>query len=79
MPVGSLSTMATVLVAVAITIAMGALILVGIQDTDTIATGSTAYNATQSGLDAMGTFADWLVIIAIVIVAVVVLALIKYL
>ena len=79
MPVGGLATMATILVAVAITIAMGALVLTNIQQTDTIVENSTAYNATQAGLDSMDTFADWLVIIAIVIVAVVVLALIKYL
>lgn len=78
-PVGDLGNMATLLVVVGITIAISALILTTIGDSDTIPDGSVANETVASGIDAVGVFGDWLEIIAIVIVAVVVLALIKYL
>jgi len=80
MDVGNLGQMATILAIVAITIAMGALVLQNVAgaDTFTSATG-TPNESAVSALDAVGVFGDWLEIIAIVIVAVVVLALIKYL
>ena len=77
--VGSLGGFATLLVVVGITIAIAALILTTIGDSDTIPQGSVANETIESGLDSIGVFGDWLEIIAIVIVAVVVLALIKYL
>ena len=78
-PVGDLGGFATMLVIVGITIAIAALILTTIGDSDTIPNGSVANETVDAGIDAIGVFGDWLEIIAIVIVAVVVLALIKYL
>jgi hypothetical protein len=76
-PVGELGGMATVLVIVGITIGIATLILANVQAETPV--GSVANLTIESGIDAMGTFGDWLGIIAIVIVAVVVLSLIKYL
>ena len=78
-PVGDLGSMATVLAVITITIAIGAMILVNVANSDTFTTGVGDNTTIISALDAIGTFGDWLTIIAIVIVAVVVLSLIKYL
>lgn len=76
--IGALGNMATLLVVVAITIAIGALILTNVAASDSIEAGA-ANDTLYAGMDALAVFGDWLVIIAIVIVAIVVLALIKYL
>ena len=76
-PVGDLGSMATMLVVVGVTIGIATLILFNVADE--VPNGSVANTTIVAGIDAMGTFGDWLVIIAIVIVAVVVLSLIKYL
>ena len=76
-PVGDLGSMATMLVVVGVTIGIATLILFNVADE--VPNGSVANQTIVSGISAMGTFGDWLVIIAIVIVAVVVLSLIKYL
>ena len=78
-PVGDLGNMATLLAVIAITIAIGALILTNVAASDTFTATTDANASVVSALSAVGTFGDWLVIIAIVIVAVVVLSLIKYL
>ena len=76
-PVGDLGSMATMLVVVGVTIGIATLILANVGAEEA---GSLVFNNTiDAGIDSMGTFGDWLVIIAIVIVAVVVLSLIKYL
>jgi len=76
-PVGDLGQLATVLVVVGVTIGIATLILTNVKATEV--TNLEFNNTLDAGVDAMGTFGDWLVIIAIVIVAVVVLSLIKYL
>ena len=76
-PVGDLGSMATMLVVVGVTIGIATLILFNVAGE--VPSGSVANTTIVAGIDAMGTFGDWLVIIAIVIVAVVVLSLIKYL
>jgi hypothetical protein len=79
-PVGSLGNYATMLVVIGITISIAALILTTIGADSNIGSATGVANTTiNSGISALGTFGDWLVIIAIVIVAVVVLSLIKYL
>jgi hypothetical protein len=78
-PVGDLGNMATMLAIIAITIAIGALILTEVAGSDTFTTSTDSNLSVVSALDAVATFGDWLGIIAIVIVAVVVLSLIKYL
>jgi hypothetical protein len=79
-PIGDLGQYATMLAIIAITVAMGALVLqnVASSDTFTSATG-TPNESAVSALDALGVFGDWLTIIAIVVVAVIVLSLIKFL
>ena len=76
-PVGDLGSMATVLVVVGVTIGIATLILFNVAGE--VPNASVANETIVAGIDAMETFGDWLVIIAIVIVAVVVLSLIKYL
>ena len=76
-PVGDLGNMATMLVIVGITVGIATLILFNVAGE--VPNGSVANETIVAGIDAMGTFGDWLTIIAIVIVAVVVLSLIKYL
>ena len=76
-PVGDLGSMATVLVVVGVTIGIATLILFNVAGE--VPNASVANETIAAGIDAMETFGDWLVIIAIVIVAVVVLSLIKYL
>ena len=71
--------MATLLAVIAITIGIGALILTNVANSDTFTASADSNASVVSALEAIGTFGDWLVIIAIVIVAVVVLSLIKYL
>ena len=78
-PVGDLGNMATLLAVIAITIAIGALILTNVAASDTFTDSVDSNVSVVAALDAIATFGDWLVIIAIVIVAVVVLSLIKYL
>ena len=78
-PVGDLGNMATLLAIIAITIAIGALILTEVAGSDTFTASVDSNASVVAALDAVGTFGDWLTIIAIVIVAVVVLSLIKYL
>jgi len=78
-PVGDLGNMATLLAVIAITIGIGALILTNVANSDTFTASADSNASVVSALEAIGTFGDWLVIIAIVIVAVVVLSLIKYL
>ena len=79
-PVGDLGSMATMLVIVGITIGISVLILTIIGADSNIGEAIGVANTTvNAGISAVGTFGDWLVIIAIVIVAVVVLSLIKYL
>ena len=75
--INELGSLATILVIVAITISIGALILTNVANTDTFIAGDNS--SAVAGIDAVGVFADWLTIIAIVIVAVVVLGLIKFL
>ena len=79
-PIGDLGTYATMLAIIAITIAIGALVLQNVAGSDSFtgATG-TPNESAVSALDALGVFGDWLTIIAIVVVAVIVLSLIKYL
>jgi hypothetical protein len=78
-PVGNLGNYATMLAVIAITVAIGAMILSNVAGSDTFLASAGSNASVVSALDALGTFGDWLVIIAIVIVAVVVLSLIKYL
>jgi len=74
---GNLTGNVVALVVIAIVIAFGTLILV--EDQDEVASidaeNTTAYNATGSGIEAMGTFGDWLPIISVVVVAGVILML----
>jgi len=74
---GDLTGNVVALVVIAIVIAFGALILVEVQDevASIDAVNTTAYNATGSGIEAMGTFGDWLPIISVVVVAGVILML----
>ena len=65
--VGEMPTLALVLVIVAITVALGLLVLANMQDTMTA--DSAAANATGEGIDGLAELASWLPIIALVIAA----------
>ena len=78
--INQLGSYATMLAIIAITIAIGALILQNVAGSDTFLDATGTPNASAvSALDALGVFGDWFTIIAIVVVAVIVLTLIKYL
>lgn len=64
--IGGLSDNAIALVVVAVTIGIGATVLAQVQAGQTAS--STAYNASQAGLESLGTFSDNLPTLALVIV-----------
>lgn len=71
--VGDLLPLALTFVVVAVAIGIGAAVLQDVRDSDSITANSAAYNATQSGLDSMETFGDWLPTLALVVVAAVII------
>lgn len=62
------------LVVIAIVVSMGATILNDIQSGQTA--GTTAYNATDNGLEATNTLANWLPTIAIVVASAIVIGIV---
>ena len=68
-----------VLVVIAITLALGALILNGFSDSLTTQdTTNVAFNVTQGGLTGLQTFGDFQDLMALVIVAVIILGLVLF-
>lgn len=72
----SLGALAVILVVVGISIAMGALINDEIQDTDSVAENSTAWNTTNEVGSSLETLSSFLPIVALVVIAVVIIAII---
>ncbi len=72
-----LGTLAVILVVVGITIAMGSLINDEIADTDTVTSGSTAYNTTDEVGQSLETLSSFLPIVALVVIAVIIIAVIS--
>ena len=71
---GNMSAVAITFVVLAIVIGIGGTVLDDIQDTQTADTW--AYNATESGLEGVGTFGDWLPTIAVILVSALVIGII---
>ena len=69
MGIGDLTTIGIVFVVLTVILAVGAYILSTINTTAGFAAGSVASNTLANGQTALGTFASWLPILAIVIVA----------
>jgi hypothetical protein len=74
MDVRELGSMGLVVVVAAIILSMGASILASLQATQTANT--LQYNITGKGLTGLGTFGDWLPLIALVVVASIVIGVI---
>lgn len=66
---------ALVLVTVAVTIAVGAVMLSEFQNTSTVSDGSTADSVIQAGLDALDTFGNFFTVLAIVVIGAIVIGL----
>ncbi len=71
---GQMATMAIAFVILAIVIGIGGTVLDEVQDTQT--TNGVAYNATESGLDGIETFGDWLPTIAVILASALVIGII---
>jgi len=69
-----MATMAISFVILAIIIGIGGTVLDEVQDTQS--TNGIAYNATESGLEGIETFGDWLPTIAVIIAAALVIGII---
>ena len=74
MDVRELGAMGLVVVVAAIILSLGASILVSLQNQQT--SNSLAYNITGKGLTGLGTFGDWIPLIALVVVASIVIGVI---
>ncbi len=68
----ALASVALMFVIITIVLAMGGRILEGVRDEQT--SSSIAYNATTKGLEGIGTFADWMPLLAIIIISVIVIS-----
>jgi len=71
--IGDLLPIGISFVVIAVALAIGAVVLAEVQDSDAITSGSFADNATESGLEAVDEFASWLPTLAIVVVAAIIL------
>ena len=76
MGLNNLSGLAITFVMLAVVLGIGGTILDSIQDGQVV--DSTAYNATQEGLNSLTTFADWLPTLATISVAAVVIGVISF-
>ena len=72
--VKALAGLAITFVVITIIISFGATILDDIQDDQT--SGDSDYNASDKGLEALTTFADWLPTLALIVVAAVIIGII---
>lgn len=71
--IGDLLPIGISFVVIAVALAIGAVVLAEVQSSDSITSGSYAYNATDSGLQAVDEFSSWLPTLAIVVVAAIIL------
>ena len=76
MRLGDLSGIAITFVVLAVTLGVGATILASIQAGQTAS--STAFNATQEGLESLTELADWLPTLATIVAAAVVIGVISF-
>jgi hypothetical protein len=74
---GDMGGLAIAFIVVAVTISIGASILVGVQATQTA--NSASYNITTKGITGTSSLGDWLPTIAIVVGAAVILGIVMYL
>jgi len=73
--VKALAGLAVVFVVIAIILSFGSTILDSLQDNYSD-DNSTAYNATQDGLESLGEFSSWLPTLALIIIAAVIIGVI---
>lgn len=76
MTLSDLAPAAIAFVFIAVVLAVGASILTGVQEGQEV--NSTAYEATEAGIDSIGELSGWLPLIALVIAAAVVIGVLSF-